>query len=196
MDLIKKDASIPAGLVKDEVKDGVRKIVLYPYVSITTLLIGYVLTGLIFAVIGIIVLIIVGVGILLEENFSMLSILFFIFILIASFLLHFYVVRPARRALRPYVTLSFEKDFLKVEQIFPEIVRPKFLSIPYSSIKGVKVFDARSLGYRVGILCDKSIIPRTEGVVYLGSFGEKQNAEKIKNYVLSILKSYINKKTT
>ena len=194
MDRIKKEASFPPGLVKDEVKDGTRKVVLYPYVSITTLLVGYVLTGLVFAVIGIIVLIIVGVGILLEENFSMLSILFFIFTLIASFLLHFYVVRPAKRALSPYVTLSFEENFLKVEQIFPEIIRPTLLIIPYSSIKGVKVFDARSLGYRVGILCDKSIIPRTEGIVYLGSFGEKHNAEKIKNYLLSIFTQFLNKR--
>ncbi len=184
---------IPLGIAKDEQTEDYRVIVLAPYVPITALLSGYVLTGLIFGILGIFVLILVGIGALISENFSLVSVFFFILMLTLSLILHFYVVKPARKALRPYVRLFFYNDYLVIEQVFPEIVRFHPLKVPYSSIKNVEVFEAKSLGYRVGIICAESVLPRTKGIVFLGSFGDKKNATAVRNYLFSVISKYKSK---
>ncbi len=186
-----KKATVPKSLqdwVYLEKKEGtITKYRFFPYRPAIVTLMGYVFTGMLPAIFAIIILVMSGLYGFSETSSPWLGTVFLVVSLFLAFLLHKYVVVPAKPALKPYVYIEIHPDEIIVKQIFPDVARKSTIRIPKEKIRDIVLKEEKSIGYRVGIKVDPQVFARANNTVYLGSYGTKQNGREMQKFLQSLI---------
>ncbi len=184
---IKVPENLQGWIVLREKEDLVTKYRLFPYRPVLVTLVGYLFTGMLPAIFAIVILVMSGMYGYFETPSVWLGTTFLLVSLFLAFLLHKYVVIPAKSALKSYVDLEVYPDEIVVQQIFPDAARESTIHISREKIKGVICKQEKSIGYRVGIKVDPQVFPRADNTVYLGSYGTKENAKEVQKFLQAIV---------
>ncbi len=186
-----KDLEIPETLqgwiYLKEKKETTTKYRLFPYRPLLVTLMGYIFTGMLPAILAIVILVMSGMYGYFETTSFWLGTVFLLISLFLAFLLHKYVVVPAKPALKPYVDLEIYPDEIIVKQVFPDAARESTIRIPREKIREIVCKQEKSIGYRIGIKVDPQVFARAQNTIYLGSYGTRENARDVQKFLQSVI---------